>query len=231
MPAPHVEVLCAYKQGYSWLMDEIAPALAGKPVASIHIDFAKNVDPTGVRAMHSEARWVQELYPVDEMLARKLNLPLEKITLNEIEEPPADGATYRVHACDAAGKEILTRDFTVTTVMQPYNGVIPRYEQVQVDTGWVRLEAGGKADSERAHQDRYRGILGPLSEQDAAQGLPVRDGAGARRSAHGILAALRHAQARHPHERAGLQPGSRQGAHLFAGSLAGRHLLLHRTSS
>jgi hypothetical protein len=139
-----VEVLCAYKPGYSWLMDEIAPALAGKPVASIRIDFAKNVDATGIRSMHSEARWVQELYPVDEMLARKLNLPLEKITLNEI-EPPASGATYRVHAMDSAGKEILGREFTVMTHMQPYNGVIPRYEQIQVDTGWVRMDAGGKA--------------------------------------------------------------------------------------
>ena len=73
-----VEVLCAFKQGYSWLMDEIAPALAGKPVAAITIDFAKDVDPTGIRAMFSDARWVQELYPVDEMLARKLNLPLER---------------------------------------------------------------------------------------------------------------------------------------------------------
>ncbi|MGP8246558.1 MAG: hypothetical protein ACLQVN_18825, partial [Bryobacteraceae bacterium] len=68
-----VEVLCAYKQGYSWLMDEIAPALSGKPVASIKIDFAKDVDATNMRAMHTDARWVQELYPVDEMLARKLN--------------------------------------------------------------------------------------------------------------------------------------------------------------
>jgi hypothetical protein len=142
-PRLTVEVLCAYKQGYSWLMDEVAPALAGKPVAAVAIDFAKNVDPTHVRAMYSEARWVHELYPVDEMLARKLNLPLQKITLNEF-EPAAGGPTYRVHAFDAAGHEILARDFTVTTVMQPYNGVIPRYEQVQVDTGWVRLEAAGK---------------------------------------------------------------------------------------
>ena len=139
-----VEVLCAYKQGYSWLIDEIAPALAKKPVASMRIDFAKNVDPTGIRSMQSEARWVQELYPVDEMLARKLNLPLDKITLNEIEEPPANGPTYRVHAFDAAGKEILARDFKVASVMQPYNVVVPRYEQVQVDTGWVRLEAAAK---------------------------------------------------------------------------------------
>jgi len=139
-----IEVLCAFKQGYSWLVDEIAPALAGKPVAAIRIDFAKNVDATSLRAMQSDARWVQELYPVDEMLARKLNLPLDKITLNEIEEPDAHTPTYRVHALDAAGKEILTRDFSVATVSQPYNGVIPRYEQVQVETGWVRLEAASK---------------------------------------------------------------------------------------
>ena len=140
----NVEVLCAFKQGYSWLMDEVAPALAGKPVASLRIEFAKNIDSTNIRTMHSEARWVQELYPVDEMLARKLNLPLAKITLDEIEEPTAATPTYRVHALDAAGKEIFTRDFTVSAVMQPYNGVIPRYEQVQVETGWVKLEAGGK---------------------------------------------------------------------------------------
>jgi hypothetical protein len=145
---PVVEVLCAYKQGYSWLMDEIAPALAKQPVASIRIEFAKNVDASGVRAMHSEARWVQELYPADEMLARRLNLPLEKVTLAQMEESARAARPaphYRVHAFDAAGKELLTREFTVATVMQPYNGVITRYEQVQVATGWVRMEAGGKA--------------------------------------------------------------------------------------
>ncbi|MEI9970686.1 MAG: hypothetical protein WDO73_00805 [Ignavibacteriota bacterium] len=42
-------------------MDEIAPALTGKPVASLRIEFAKNVDPTNLRTMQSEARWVQEL--------------------------------------------------------------------------------------------------------------------------------------------------------------------------
>ena len=138
-----VKVLCAFKQGYSWLMDEVAPALAGKPVASLKIEFAKNVDASGIRSMHSEARWVQELYPVDEMLARKLNVPLSAIALEEF-EPAPKSPTYRVHAMDAAGREILSREFTVSTHMQPYNGVIPRYEQVEVETGWVRMEAAGK---------------------------------------------------------------------------------------
>jgi hypothetical protein len=135
----HVEVLCAFKQGFSWLMEEIAPQLKGKPVASIKIGFKKNEDSTGMRVMYSPARWVHELYPVDEALAKELDIPLQKIQLDEFE---GGGPMYRVNAYDAAGKELLRGEFVVTTVMQPYNGVIKPYEQVQVDTGWVRIEAG-----------------------------------------------------------------------------------------
>ena len=140
--SPDVHVICAYKPGYSWLMDEIAPLLKGKPAASLKIEFKKNEDRTQMRSMYSPARWVQELYPVDEDLARTLNIPLEQIKLDMF-EGSAQGPTYKFHAYDAAGKEILARDFTVTTVMQAYNGVIKSYEQVEVDTGWVKLESGG----------------------------------------------------------------------------------------
>jgi len=135
-----VEVLCAYKQGFSWLMDEIAPQLKGKPVAAMKIEFKKNEDSTGIRVMYSPARWVHELYPVDEALSKELEIPLEKIELDQFE----GGPTSRVHAYDGSGKELLSREFTVTTVTQPYSGVIKPYEQVQVDTGWVRIEAGSR---------------------------------------------------------------------------------------
>jgi hypothetical protein len=135
-----VVVLCAYKQGFSWLMDEIAPQLKGKSVASIKIGFRKNEDASGMRVMYSPARWVHELYPVDEALAKELGIELNKIELDQYD----GGPTYRVHAYDVAGKELLRREFTVTTVTQPYNGVIKPYEQVEVDTGWVRIEAGSK---------------------------------------------------------------------------------------
>jgi hypothetical protein len=139
-PQAQVTVLCAFKQGFSWLMDDIAPQLKGKPVASIKIGFKKNEDATQMRVMYSPARWVHELYPVDESLAKELGIPLDKISLDEFE----GGPTYRVQAFDAAGKEMLRREFTVTTAMQPYSGVIKPYEQVEVDTGWVRIEAGSK---------------------------------------------------------------------------------------
>ncbi len=163
----HVEILCAFKQGYSWLMDEIAPALKGKSVGSIEIGFAKDVDSTGERAMFSPARWVQELYPVDEMLAKQLNMPLEKITLNEF-DARRGGPTYRVRAMGADGKEILRREFKVTTAMQPYSGVMKTYEQVEVETGWVKLEAGSrtilnqriKTDIEE-YWDKYQNVVLP----------------------------------------------------------------------
>jgi Zinc carboxypeptidase len=140
-PDLHVAVLCAYKQGYSWLMDEIAPELAGKSLGGIRIEFAKDVDPSGMQAMSTSVRWIQELYPVDELLAQKLNLPLEKITFEQFAPQPSD-PTYRVHVVDAAGKEILSRDFKVATVAQPYNNVMPGYEQVTVETGWIRFTSG-----------------------------------------------------------------------------------------
>jgi hypothetical protein len=135
-----VTVLCAFKSGVSWLMDEIAPQVKGK-AASVKIEFQRNEDHTGTRSMYSHARWVQELYPVDEMLAQELKIPLGKIDFAEFQ---GKGPTYRAHVFDSAGKEILTREFTVTTVDRPYNGVMPEYEKVQVDTGWVRMESGSE---------------------------------------------------------------------------------------
>jgi hypothetical protein len=163
----HVEIICAFKQGYSWLIDEIAPALKGKSVGSVEIGFARDVDASGERAMFSPARWVQELYPVDEMLAKALNIPLEKVTLNEF-DAPAGGPTYRVRAMGADGKEILRREFKVTTAMQPYSGVMKTYEQVEVETGWVKLEAGArtilnqriKTDIEE-YWDKYQNVVLP----------------------------------------------------------------------
>jgi Zinc carboxypeptidase len=140
----HVEVLCAFKPGVSWLMDEIAPQLKRKQVTSIKIEFKKNEDPTGMRVMFSPARWVHELYPVDEMLSKELGIPLEKIELAQFEATPR-APTYRVHAYGANGNETLTGEFTVTTVERPYNGVMPEYERVHVDTGWVRMESGSTA--------------------------------------------------------------------------------------
>jgi hypothetical protein len=137
-----VTVLCSYKSGYSWLVDDIEPALKGGGVAKIKIEFAPYPDPTKQSAMRSLYRWNQELFPVDEVLARDMKIPLKDISITEMSD--ANGPTYRVHAYTADGKEILTRDFTVKTALRPYSDQFPEYETVTVETGWVKLLAGGQ---------------------------------------------------------------------------------------
>ncbi|MGH9486737.1 MAG: M14 family zinc carboxypeptidase [Terriglobales bacterium] len=158
-----VTVLDAYKQGFSWLHDVIGPRLAalqkqGHPIARLDIAAARDVDETGLRDMYSPARWVQELYPVDAVLAKQIPMPLAAIHLSEFNDSPAvetplqiamldphevaPRPTYEVRAYDAAGKLLLDKSFTVHAVMQPYLGVMPRYESVQVETGWVRMSQG-----------------------------------------------------------------------------------------
>lgn len=132
-----VEVLSAYKQGYSWLVDSIEPALAGKHVEKITVEFAPYRDPKKVSTMRTEERWIQELYPVDEILARDLKLPLANVSFKKMESD--SGPTYRVHAYDKAGKEVLTRDFTTYVHERPYSTEFQNYEKIGIETGWVTL--------------------------------------------------------------------------------------------
>ena len=137
----HVQVLSAYKQGYSWLIDGVAPKLAEKSVDHISIEFAPYRDPSRLSSMWSTSRWVQELYPVDEMLAKKLGIPLEKITFAKMED--ATGPTYRVHAYGGDGKELFQQPFTVKLAERSYSKEFASYDHVNVETGWVRVASAG----------------------------------------------------------------------------------------
>ena len=65
-------------------------------------------------------------------------------------------------------KKFSIANFSVTTAMQPYNGVMPRYEQVEVETGWLRVESGKqtlldqriKTDIE-LYWDHYQNVVLP----------------------------------------------------------------------
>ncbi len=148
-----VEVLSAYKQGYSWLVDSVEPSLAGKHAEKLVIEFAPYRDPKHESDMRTEERWIQELYPVDEILARDLKLPLANITFKKMVSD--SGPTYRVHAFDRGGKEVLTRDFTEHMHQRPYSTEFKNYEEVGIETGWVTVSGpdGKQLATERVPTD------------------------------------------------------------------------------
>lgn len=141
-PAARVEVLSAYKPGYFWLVEQVLPALEGKEVARLTVRFAEEPeDFTRAKRTYAEpSRWLQELYPVDEVLARELGLPLESVVF---EMAPPGGPVYAVEAVDAAGRSVLSAGFTPRTREIALSEVLPEWGAAKATTGWLRVVAGG----------------------------------------------------------------------------------------
>ena len=138
-----VAVLSAYKQGFSWLYDVVRPALTAKPVERLTIRFAEHGPPEEWphQTMYAPTRWLAELYPIDEILAREMNLGLEQIAF---EKMPLGSPTYEVVATGADGSELYRETFDPKWVLRSYFDVFPNYEKVRVTTGWLTASVAGE---------------------------------------------------------------------------------------
>jgi hypothetical protein len=138
-----VTVLSAYKQGYSWLYDVVRPALMGNAVDAITIRFAEVGPPEGWKqqGMFAPTRWLLELYPIDEILAKELNLDLKKI---RFELRPIGSPAYEVIATAAGGTELFRRAFDPKFVERAFFDRFPDYEHVRVTTGWIKAAVAGR---------------------------------------------------------------------------------------
>ncbi len=140
--AAEAEVVSAYKPGYFWLVEKILPALKGKGVHHLAIKFAEEREDFArpKRAYAEPSRWLQELYPVDEILARELAIPLDRI---EFEVMRPGGPVYEIRAYDDRNAILLDRDFTPRTRDIPLSNVLPEWGTAKVTCGWLRIEARG----------------------------------------------------------------------------------------
>jgi hypothetical protein len=151
-----VTVLSAYKQGYSWLYDVVRPELGGKAVDRITIRFAEIGAPSDwqQQGMFAPTRWLLELYPIDEVLARELKVDLGKI---HFEKAPIGSPVYQVIAFAPDGTKLLDRTFEPRMVERPFFDRFPDYERVRVTTGWIRADAGARTIAdERIETDPER---------------------------------------------------------------------------
>ena len=143
-----VVVLSAYKQGFSWLNDAVLPRLRGMPIGSIEIAYhtLKESDEVRWQRVASHTRWLQELYPIDAVLARELGIAESAVTFT----PRAnDDPIYTVTVRSTGGETLLEDSFTPKYVVRPFFDLFPEYEQVRVTTGWVTVEVDGQVVLDR----------------------------------------------------------------------------------
>jgi hypothetical protein len=154
--ATSVTVLSAYKQGYSWLIDVVRPALAGRNIGQITIRFAEVGPPADwqQQGMFAPTRWLLELYPIDEILASDLKIDLQKI---RFEMMPIGSPAYEVLATAPGGSELLRQTFEPKVVERPFFDRFPNYERVRVTTGWIKADVAGRTvTDERIETDPER---------------------------------------------------------------------------
>ena len=175
-----VEVRSAFKQGYYWLYEGVRPRLDGADIGEILIRFRSNDPPAEwpQQAIHTPLRWLHEIFPIDEVLARDLGIDLERIRFEQVPEGP----TYEVLVTNSGGDVILTETFDPKWVLRPYVDRFRDYEQVRVTTGWIEARAGGRTLADErivtdpeAFWDYYQGTTLPAVYDyvmDRHEGIP-----------------------------------------------------------
>ncbi|MGZ7033236.1 MAG: M14 family zinc carboxypeptidase, partial [Thermoanaerobaculia bacterium] len=125
-------------------------------VDQITIRFAELGPPAGWKqqGMFAPTRWLLEIYPIDEILAKELKVDLKKI---HFEMTPIGSPAYEVIATARGGAELLRRTFEPKFVERAFFDRFPDYEHVRVTTGWITaVVAGRSVADERIETDPER---------------------------------------------------------------------------
>lgn len=144
-----VRVRSAYKLGLSWLREDVIPTLeqlGGIDRVEIHYTAYEPQSGDSGSDLDLRIRWLQELYPGDELLSAALGLPLSAIDLVE----RANAAeVYEVRAF--AGDQELWRDaISPFSYYLPYVSLQPDLGRVVASTGGIRLRADNRLLFEQA---------------------------------------------------------------------------------
>jgi hypothetical protein len=136
-----VRVICAYKQGFSWISDYVLPAVKGKPVDTVTVRFPTARPPDEKQPWYGlPIRWLQELFPADEILARELKIGVDATRFEKVDNGPI---VYRVEVKDRAGRVLLSDEFAPRFVEREYFPQKPT-AKLHYTTGGILARADGE---------------------------------------------------------------------------------------
>ncbi len=131
-----VTVLNAYKPGLSWMREVVL-----KEVSKIGVDRVEiTLKPFKENGLEEADRWLQEIYPVDEIFSRRLGIPKEKIGFKKdsrIKE------VYRVCGWQK-GVKIYENQFSPEWETRDYLFLFPQLGKVHPWTGWMSVKIDGQ---------------------------------------------------------------------------------------
>ena len=142
-----VSVLCAYKQGYSWITESVIPRLKGKGArrVAVHVRTYQPDLSKKFKFYTVPTRWTHELYPVDEILQRELAIPTGAFQIDQVDNA---SDVYDLEAFDGSGRRVLHEQFSPKFVEREYLDKFPGWSRVEVTTGWLTATVDGATVSD-----------------------------------------------------------------------------------
>ncbi len=160
--AAEAEILCAYKQGFSWLDESVIPAVRAKGPDRVEIYFRSflpegqtqwqdenGATPTRMNLKEADAdkwydlpvRWLQELYPIEDVLVRELGIHREQVVFLPYKEE-----TENTYLCRAyrEGAVCYEGTFQVHYTERPYLDAYPEMGKVHPSTGYLEAWINGR---------------------------------------------------------------------------------------
>lgn len=148
---PSLEVFNAYKPGLCWLLEKVLPALKllhkekATRIRAVELSFAPFVGPHGT--METRTRWLQEIYPAPDLLARNLQLDVSRIRIRLV---PNQQAAYCVRAWDSKGQLLLEEALSPRWTALPYFGRLIPAKRVHPTTSGIRVVQGSRVLLDRS---------------------------------------------------------------------------------
>lgn len=155
------EIICAYKQGFSWLEEVVTPKLVDKDIKSMTVYFkpfmkpgekdwgdvdgrspSYKTDGDPEKWFDLPLRYLQELYPVDDIICAKLGISRDDIHM-EIYEGDED-ITYLVEAISQEDKKVFSDTYKAAYIERPYLDIFPNMGLVHPSTGYIKAVVNGK---------------------------------------------------------------------------------------
>ncbi len=155
--AEEIQIICAYKQGYSWMAEAVIPAVVGKKTEKIEIFFrpflpegeTKWQDENGATPSYHNLkandpdrwydlpiRYLQELYPIQDMLTEKLSVPEDRVIFRVYE-----GTEELTYLCRVTGTDGSCEEFRYLARYseRPYLDEYPGLGKVHPATGYIKV--------------------------------------------------------------------------------------------
>lgn len=159
-----IKILCSYKQGFSWIEEEVLPKLQdAETIEEFTIAFKPFLQP-GVTDWGDEGgatpsynnldandperwydlpiRYLQELYPVADLIAEKLKIAKDKVHF--VRYDGEQDLTYEVKVKGAGEKFLYQGSYQAAYSERPYLDAYQGMGKVHPATGYVRVSINGK---------------------------------------------------------------------------------------